>query len=202
VFFVRRDSSRLTESDLERGSVIWKIGFAPLHPAEFVIFRIGQDVGGRRALPRARSNDMPETDPRDYPVPNFTFVLQLDGRSVASFSEVTGLDAETEVIEHHEGALNSAPVKLPGAQMCERITLKRGVAHDAELQHWVEAALQGEAEKRSGVIELSNESGEAVVTWHLQGMWPTKITGPSLNARGSELAIEALELSVEGLSIG
>ena len=71
-----------------------------------------------------------------------------------------------------------------------------------ELEHWVETARKGEVEKRSGAIELRSESGEAVMTWHLQGVWPSEITGPSFNVSGSELAIESLEFSVEGLSIG
>ena len=32
----------MTEDDIENGRLIMLIGFAPLKPAEFVIFRIGQ----------------------------------------------------------------------------------------------------------------------------------------------------------------
>jgi hypothetical protein len=41
-FFVRCDRSTMTEADLESGRLICVIGVAPLEPAEFVIFRIGQ----------------------------------------------------------------------------------------------------------------------------------------------------------------
>jgi phage tail sheath protein FI len=41
-FFVRCDRSTMTEADLESGRLICLIGVAPLEPAEFVIFRIGQ----------------------------------------------------------------------------------------------------------------------------------------------------------------
>lgn len=41
-FFVRCDRSTMTQNDIDNGRMICLIGVAPLKPAEFVIFRIGQ----------------------------------------------------------------------------------------------------------------------------------------------------------------
>ena len=41
-FFVRCDRSTMTQNDLDNGRLVALIGVAPLRPAEFVIFRIGQ----------------------------------------------------------------------------------------------------------------------------------------------------------------
>ncbi len=41
-FFVRCDASTMTADDLDNGRLICVIGIAPVRPAEFVIFRIGQ----------------------------------------------------------------------------------------------------------------------------------------------------------------
>jgi phage tail sheath protein FI len=41
-FFVRCDRTTMTQSDLDNGRLICLIGVAPVKPAEFVIFRIGQ----------------------------------------------------------------------------------------------------------------------------------------------------------------
>jgi len=41
-FFVRCDRSTMTQNDIDNGRMICLIGVAPLRPAEFVIFRIGQ----------------------------------------------------------------------------------------------------------------------------------------------------------------
>jgi phage tail sheath protein FI len=41
-FFVRCDRSTMTQNDLDNGRLVCKVGVAPLRPAEFVIFRIGQ----------------------------------------------------------------------------------------------------------------------------------------------------------------
>lgn len=47
-FFVRCDRSTMTQNDLDNGRLICLIGVAPLRPAEFVIFRIGQWTADRR----------------------------------------------------------------------------------------------------------------------------------------------------------
>jgi len=41
-YFVKCDRTTMTQSDLDNGRLVCLIGVAPLYPAEFVIFRIGQ----------------------------------------------------------------------------------------------------------------------------------------------------------------
>lgn len=41
-YFVRCDRSTMTQNDLDNGRLVCLVGVAPLRPAEFVIFRIGQ----------------------------------------------------------------------------------------------------------------------------------------------------------------
>jgi phage tail sheath protein FI len=41
-YFVRCDRSTMTQNDLDYGRLVCLVGVAPLKPAEFVIFRIGQ----------------------------------------------------------------------------------------------------------------------------------------------------------------
>jgi phage tail sheath protein FI len=45
-FFVRCDKTTMTQADIENGRLIVLVGVAPVYPAEFVIFRIGQWSGG------------------------------------------------------------------------------------------------------------------------------------------------------------
>jgi phage tail sheath protein FI len=47
-FFVRCDRSTMTQNDLDNGRLVCLIGVAPLRPAEYVIFRIGQWTADRR----------------------------------------------------------------------------------------------------------------------------------------------------------
>lgn len=45
-FFVKCDNTTMTQADIDAGRLICVIGIAPVKPAEFVIFRIGQWYGG------------------------------------------------------------------------------------------------------------------------------------------------------------
>ncbi|HEY0078512.1 MAG TPA: phage tail sheath C-terminal domain-containing protein [Pyrinomonadaceae bacterium] len=45
-FFVKCDRTTMTQADIDNGRLIVLVGIAPVRPAEFVIFRIGQWVGG------------------------------------------------------------------------------------------------------------------------------------------------------------
>ena len=47
-FFVQCDRSTMTQNDLDNGRLVCLIGVAPLRPAEFVIFRIGQWTADRK----------------------------------------------------------------------------------------------------------------------------------------------------------
>jgi phage tail sheath protein FI len=47
-FFVKCDRSTMSQNDLDNGRLICLIGVAPLRPAEFVIFRIGQWTADRK----------------------------------------------------------------------------------------------------------------------------------------------------------
>ena len=47
--FVRCDETTMTQNDRDNGRLICKIGVAPLRPAEFVIFRIGQKTADARS---------------------------------------------------------------------------------------------------------------------------------------------------------
>jgi len=46
-FFVTCDRSTMTQDDIDQGRLICVIGVAPIYPAEFVIFRIGQWAGSQ-----------------------------------------------------------------------------------------------------------------------------------------------------------
>jgi phage tail sheath protein FI len=41
-FYVRCDRTTMTQDDIDNGRLIILVGIAPIRPAEFVIFRIGQ----------------------------------------------------------------------------------------------------------------------------------------------------------------
>jgi phage tail sheath protein FI len=47
-YFVKYDPSTMTQNDIDNGRLVCLIEVAPVRPAEFVIFRIGQWTADRR----------------------------------------------------------------------------------------------------------------------------------------------------------
>jgi hypothetical protein len=47
-FVVRCDRTTMTQDDIDKGRLVCEVGVAPLRPAEFVIFRIGQWTAHRK----------------------------------------------------------------------------------------------------------------------------------------------------------
>jgi phage tail-like protein len=137
-----------------------------------------------------------------YPLPVFHFKVEA-GTSNASFSEVAGLDIETEALEYRGGASPEFnKTKQPGMKKFGNITLKRGiVAGDNELYQWLNTTSFNQVERRDITISLLNENHEAVLVWKAKNVWPIKMTGPGLKADGNEIAIETVELAHEGLTI-
>lgn len=71
---------------------------------------------------------------RDFdPLGNYNFMVEIDGSAVANFSEVSGLEIETEVIEYRSGNDISRVRKIPGLHKAGDITLKRGITQSRDL---------------------------------------------------------------------
>lgn len=137
-----------------------------------------------------------------YPVPKFHFLVEWGGARIG-FTEVSGLEVSTEVIEYREG---SSPVyhkiKMPGMQKFANITLKRGTFKgDNDFFNWWNTVALNTIERRDVTISLLNENHEPVVVWKINNAWPVKVQSTDLKADGNEVAIESIELAHEGLTI-
>lgn len=137
-----------------------------------------------------------------YPLPKFHFLVEWGAQSI-SFSEVSGLDAETEVIEYRHGASPEfSKRKMPGMQKFSNVTLKRGVfKSDNDYYAWFNTVNMNKIERRDVIVSLLNEAHEPVMVWKIKNAWPTKIQSTDLKADANEVAIESMELVHEGLSI-
>jgi phage tail-like protein len=141
------------------------------------------------------------TGDRIDPYAQFNFIVEIDGVARAGFSECSGLDTETTPIEYREGNEPATVRKLPGLHKYTNITLKRGFTQDRDLWNWRKTVLDGATERRSGSIVLRGENGQEVLRWNFREGWPSKWTGPALNAKTTEVAIETLEIAHEWLQL-
>ena len=133
------------------------------------------------------------------PFASFNFKLEIEGITVAGFSEVTGINQESNVIDYREGQEPITPRKLPGLNKFGNITLKRGISPDLSVYNWRKTVTDGDIERRNASVVLHNEKHEEVVRWNLVNAWPSKYVGPDLKANANEVAIESIELTHEGV---
>ncbi|MFC4873920.1 phage tail protein [Negadavirga shengliensis] len=145
----------------------------------------------------------------DYPLPKFHFQVEWGGTKIG-FTEVSGLDVETEVIEYRHGASKEySKTKQPGMTKYSNITLKRGTFQsDNEYYDWwkenvffQEGNSTGSKYRRDITISMLNEEHEPVVVWKIKNAWALKVQSTDLKADGNEIAVETIELAHEGLTI-
>ncbi len=181
-FFVRCDRTTMTQDDIDNGRLIGLIGIAPVKPAEFVICRISQ-----------------KTIEAENTLTSFNSIVDIHGMR-AGFSEVEGLDTASDVLRDVERSEDIAVRKLPGKRKYTSITLKRGYTRDAkELWAWRKKVMDGKTQRLAGAITLLNEAHRPALTWEFSDCWPSKWEGPALHAKNNEVAIEEMEICVEGL---
>lgn len=143
---------------------------------------------------------------RDDPYGGYNFEVVVndiigDGQAVArSFTEVSGLDIEVSAIDYRNGSEDISVRKIPGLRKFTQITLKRGITGDLALWNWILKGMSGQVQRNAGSPILMDENHQEVMRWNFKLPWPCKPTGPGLNAKNNEIAMESLEIHHEGLS--
>lgn len=141
-------------------------------------------------------------DQRIDPYRGYNFVLEIDQVPKGAFSEVGGLTAEGDAADYREGSdFQQNLRKLPAMRKFTNITLKRGYTPDKSLWQWYTNIVNGVPDRRNVTIVLMNEARQPVLRWHAENAWINKIEGPSLKASSNEVAMEAVELVHEGLTL-
>jgi len=147
-------------------------------------------VAGDRLLSRAIDTELPR----------YTFAVDIGGRSLGSFREVSGLDVEFEVTEYRDGTAGEPVHYFPGQTKYSSIKLARAFNGGTELWDWFTAFSQTPTERVVGTIVMYDQNRTEVARWNFQNAWPKKISGPTLRAGSNEVPIESIELAHEGLT--
>lgn len=135
------------------------------------------------------------------PYRNFRFRLEIDGIEQAGFREVTVPDSTQDVVEYREGNEPPTPRKLSGLVKYGNVSLKWGLTDSLELYEWRKKVQDAGAvnNRKNIAIVLIDEEGNDKGRWEFTRAWPIKYDAPDLNATGSEVAIEDLEIAHEGM---
>ena len=144
---------------------------------------------------------------RDDPYAGYNFEVIIGGVSEAgdtvkgSFAEAGGLEASIDPIEYRNGSEDITVRKVPGLKKFANITLKRGLIGDLTFWNWIKKAQDGLVQRCDGSVLLLDENKREVMRWNFTRGWPCKWTGPGLNGKTNEIAMETLEICHEGLTI-
>jgi phage tail-like protein len=135
-----------------------------------------------------------------YPYLSFRFLVEIQGLIVGGFSEVTGLQAETEVETIEEGGVNDYVHRFPKKTKYPNLVLKRGITDSDALWKWHQEVVGGKISRKSGFIILVDSEGNEKWRWHFVQAYPVKWAGPDLKADSSAVAVESLELVHNGIT--
>lgn len=136
------------------------------------------------------------------PLTSFHFQLDLSAAGAsgirALFTEVSGLGSENEVVDHKVVGAKGQQIikKIPGRLKWGDITLKRGVTGEMDIWQWRQKVVEGKIEtaRTNGSLILFDQALVPVAQWDFTAAWPSKISGPQIQADGNSFAIEELTL--------
>jgi phage tail-like protein len=124
------------------------------------------------------------------------FTCEIDGVTVGGIKQIEGLEFEHEVIEQHDGD-NGTTQFRPGRQKQGRVKFTRDFTATKEFHDWRKTVVDGKVQRKSVSIVMLSDDGTEAVRYNLYECWPTKYYGPTLNARNSANAEEAIEICFE-----
>lgn len=145
----------------------------------------------------------------------FYLELKLDGSNDSVdgyFMECSGFKVTQQVIEvcevtpqkwgkDGEASGRVISTKIPGNTTYTNITLRRGLMTSMTLWNWLDSVQEGNwaKQRRDGSLTLYNQSANDSFRFEFKRAWPTSYKISDLNASGSELGVEEIEMAIEEL---
>jgi phage tail-like protein len=136
--------------------------------------------------------------PRD-PYMAFNFAVEIEGLTVGGFSEVIGLSGKLELESYVEGGVNHHIHRFPKQMDYPNLVLVRGLTERDDLWKWYEDVTRGKIRLQNGTIILKDSQQSKVIAWNFKKAYPVAWEGPQLNATGTQVAFERMELVHRGV---
>ena len=134
-----------------------------------------------------------------------SFGLEVDGITIKSITEVSGLKMEQDVIELKQNGPDGKydVKKLPGRPKAGEITLTRGLTGDQSFEKWVKDSHFGKMPdaRKGGAIIVFDYEGNALKRYKLTNAWPKSLEIGSLKAGDTSVLTEKLVVTYERLEV-
>ena len=141
---------------------------------------------------------------REDPLVAFKFGLEIEGKLSGFFTQVSGIGSETEVIQQkvtNAETGESIIQQIPGRLTWSPVSLKRGVTSNIDIWEWRQMVVDGkidDARTNCSIIAYSQDNTE-IARWNFESAWPSKVTGPELDAGSTDYMIEDVTIVHEGV---
>lgn len=136
------------------------------------------------------------------PFVRFRYRIEIEGITEGTFLRCDGLESAIDVVEIAVGGDNAATRLLPGRTRWAPIRLWKGVLESNLLWEWHQQFVHGTGRRRrNGSIVLLGDDGVEIKRWSFRRAWPSRWSGPTFDGGESDLAVEMVELSHEGLTL-
>lgn len=129
------------------------------------------------------------------------FKVEIEGVTVGAFAAMSGLECTTEVVRYANGS-DIINRKRPGRTNYANIVLKRGYVNTDELWEWYKKVIDGRIERKAGSVILCGDDGSEIMRYNFFEAWPCRWKSFEMDAAGSEVLVEELEIAVERIERG
>jgi len=131
------------------------------------------------------------------------FGFVMDGVEIATFTAVSGLSLEFEVVEQSSSNANGMKVtkKIPGRPKYSEVVLKRGYSNNKVIYDWFDKVVKAASavERKTASIVVYDRTHQEIGRWNLDKCWPSKLSASDLGAGGDEVVIEEVTIQHEFL---
>lgn len=133
---------------------------------------------------------------------SYHFTAEWGGTRI-EFTEISGLDITIDEISIRTGSSpEEHELKIPGIIRYPHVTFRRPIKRgDNEFFNWINTKTFGQVERRDIRIALLDEQHNPVFNWLLKNSFPVKYTGPVLVSNDSQVAMESITITHEGLKM-
>jgi phage tail-like protein len=129
------------------------------------------------------------------------FKVTLDDQTdLGSWTKCEGLTVEYEIQEVKEGGNNEYIHRFPGRTKYQNLKLTRPIDKDTQkVADWL-ASVASDPKRSTAEIAILDGGGGTVAKWRLQGIYPVRWSGPTLDTGTNTVALEVLELVHNGFA--
>jgi phage tail-like protein len=139
------------------------------------------------------------------PIVSFTFHVDFQGMVTGPITEISGLSRESEVTEQKITIVGKGDFlrKIPGRTKYGDVTLKRPLTSNLEFWAWRKLVVDGKISeaRKTGTITMFNFNNALapIAEWTFERAWPSKVSGPSMDAKSSDIVYEELSITYESM---